>query len=749
MIRQMLRTVRRAPGRILTSVFALALAVAAIGVFAIPTVAASSLRSAAERDGVANVIAGTTDTGDVPVVDLLSALDNVDHVEPQIVVDAPLDAPLHDGGSVTVVGLALGEQQIDIVRPIAGELPDQPNEALVPEGSVALGSSIDVVDIDGRTVTFDVVGIGGTSFFNESRLLFTTLDSAAAVGGLDGINRVSLSTFDTDSSSLRSTADDVRVALANEGITLTYLPETITDGVHPVEADIEQISMLIGLLGIVAGLVGLVLLASTTNTLIVERTREVAIMRALGSPSRALRRRLRRLALGISLAAVVIGVPLGIALSNIIARMVLQEFVGLTPGFAVSIPVMAASAAFALIGARIVADRAARRVTRLPLAIALRDRNGSPFGRRISERLASRWSLGSLLGRSAVRNSVQRRARSLAIAAQIGAAVAALMIVSSMATTINDFNDAEVEPWRWSTMTYVAGPGLDIDATAAARHPRSEAAITVEGNTFDWQIDVYGFEPGTEMVDRNTRSGTWFEAPRDAVISDGFAEHLGVGVGDEIEVILASGTHSYEISGTHPNRGREIYVDVSELAADLGEPGRANRIFSIDERNPDQAPDFGLAGVVGVDRLSDADEDDSGRNAIILIFGAIGLVVVSVAGLAVASSLAVSLYERRHEFAALQAIGGRRRHVFRLVMTELGALAVGGLSIGLVGGYFGGRAIARSFEVSNAVEIGFIFARGVIPVVVAVVAVGTVLLALTMVRAATRRPVAVTLRGAA
>ena len=40
-----------------------------------------------------------------------------------------------------------------------------------------------------------------------------------------------------------------------------------------------------------------------------------------------------------------------------------------------------------------------------------------------------------------------------------------------------------------------------------------------------------------------------------------------------------------------------------------------------------------------------------------LITLALAGVVVSVAGLAVASGLAVGVHERRHEFAALQAIG--------------------------------------------------------------------------------------------
>ena len=37
--------------------------------------------------------------------------------------------------------------------------------------------------------------------------------------------------------------------------------------------------------------------------------------------------------------------------------------------------------------------------------------------------------------------------------AQVTAAVAALMIITSLTTTVNDFNAAETEPWRWSTTT--------------------------------------------------------------------------------------------------------------------------------------------------------------------------------------------------------------------------------------------------------------------------------------------------------
>ena len=148
------------------------------------------------------------------------------------------------------------------------------------------------------------------------------------------------------------------------------------------------------------------------------------------------------------------------------------------------------------------------------------------------------------------------------------------------------------------------------------------------------------------------------------------------------------------------------------LATDLGQPGRANVIFAAVDRTPN-----GLQGSDDHGYLDDYSSDDSGRSAILLVFGAIGLVVVTVAGLAVASGLAVNVYERRHEFAAIRAIGGRSRQVMHVVIAELLPLAAVGVLVGVAGGYFGGLAIMQSFERADAVDIGFVFAGEAIPAV--------------------------------
>ena len=381
-MRQMFREFKRAPARIVTSVLALALALGAMGVFAIPAVASSSLRDSVAADRMANIVFDTTDSGAVDIASVVESVPGVDDAVAEAVVDVGTGATVTDTALLPLVGRDLADTRVDVVSATSGRLPISDGEVLVTDGVADVGEVIIATAPDGHQTNLIVVGIGGTTFWAGESVAFSTLRTATDIAGIDGANHVVVRATDTSGDSLRTTADAVRERLAADGVTLTDLPITVPDGTHPIEGEITQVSTLIGFLGIVAGLVALVLLGSTTNTLITERTREAAVMRALGARNRPLRRRLRRLAVAIAAVAVVIGLPLGVLISNVIARMVMQEFLDITPGIAVSVPVLVISAVFAIAGAALVASGAARRVTKIPLATALRDRDGSPFGRR-------------------------------------------------------------------------------------------------------------------------------------------------------------------------------------------------------------------------------------------------------------------------------------------------------------------------------------------------------------------------------
>jgi len=734
-MKAMLRQFRRAPGRIAASIFALALAVGAIGVLAVPAVSEGTLHEAVGRDGLGDIIVDTTplDADDLAAV---NAVDEVVAAEGQ----ANVAVRLADGTLTRMIGLDFDHQTMDLVQLSVGRLPAADDEVVA---TPALGALGETVRANGRP--YEIVGHGTTLWWSDSDVLFARFDTAAEFTG--GANRLVVTAADDGDDELRALAADIRTTLQAEGENFAEFPIYLPNGSTPIDQDIEQVSVLIGLLGVFAGGVALVLLASTTNTLITERTREVAVMRALGARNRPLRRRLRRIAVGITGIALVIGLPLGVVISNYVARMVLEEFVGITPALAVDWWVLGGSAVGALVAARLVAARAARRVTALPLAEALRDRDGSPFGARRSHRLLGRLPTGGLLGRIAIRTSVRTPARTAAVTVQVAAAVGAAFLIPTLVTSINEFNTATLASWRWESVAIARDPGLPLPAEDGLDTTgRSEAGIWKDGEIAGKDGNVFGIAPDTEFFDVELRDGSWIEpGTREVLLSAGTAERRGVEVGDDVEVMLAGGPVSYVVAGTVDDYAVAVYVDRDVLAADLGEPGMANVVWSASD-----APRLAVDQPVWIDTAAGlAAEDEAARTAIVGIFGAIAVIVVGVAGLAVMSSLTVNLFERRHEFAAMQAIGARRSRLRRLIVTELAPVAAVGITGGLLIGALGARGIIGSFEASNAIDIGVVDAVGMIPFIVAGTLLGLGLIAVLVVRSSARRPIAVTLRGAA
>ena len=474
---------RRAPGRILASVLALALAAGAVGVMAVPAVSSGALRRVTARDGLADLIIDTTPLSQEQVRKLES-LNGIARVETQVVFS---EERLGASEPVRMVGMVFGsEQTMDTITRSAGRGPEAPNEVIVSPGFAAAGDvelgALLQFDAGGEPLT--VVGIGETVWWSDGATVYLPFDTALERSPSRGANHLVVRAgvdgsvdLDTDEG-LRSLASHIRGELAEDGDTFLQLPVALPGNRTPIDDEIEQVSSIIGLLGIAAGLVALVLLSSTTNTLIAQRTREVAVMRALGARPRAIRRRLRRVAFGISATSLLVGIPLGIAIANVIATMVLEEFVGISPDLGWDWRVSAGTAAGILIGARIVSARSARRVAGLPLAEALRDRDGAPFGQSWTHRVAGRVRLGRLRDRMAFRAAMHRPARSVALVAQVAAGVGAIVVVTGMAASVNAYNASARAPWSWGARAMVADPGLHL---VSDTEPGRETGIWVFG----------------------------------------------------------------------------------------------------------------------------------------------------------------------------------------------------------------------------------------------------------------------------
>lgn len=727
----MLRRFRRAPGRILASVFALTLAVGAIGVLAIPHVSASSLHAAVGRDGLGDIIVPTTPL-DADQIERIRGLPNVVAAEGERVVAVPIgDETGH------LIGLAR-DRTMDLVQLSEGRAASAPAEVVVSPGVAAIGSELTFGDR-----TFTVTGTGKTLWWTGDDAVFADLD---AVGAKElGTNHLVITAADDSSESLRRIANAVRGILAERGDTFADFPVYLPDGSTPIDKDIRSVSTMIGLLGVVAGVVALTLLASTASTLITEQAREIAIMQAMGGRRRPLRRRLRRVAVTITAAGLVLGLPLGVLLSNVIAHIVLERFVGVTPDVAIDWRVLAGSTIAMLIGARLAAARSARRVTNLPLAETLRDREAAPFGRNPLHRTATRLSGRSAASRIARRSPLRRPGRSIGVVAQIATAVGAAFLIPGFAMSVNESNAKANAPWKWQSQLQANDPGLPFANDVASADATSEAGIATWGEIDDRLIAVYGMRTDTRMFQSALTGGRWYHTgQREVVLSKGFAVRRDIAVGDTVEVELASSDQRYTVVGLADDYTVSLYADRAVLAADLGVPGGANIVWSTsDEPRVEVGVSAGLRTAADVAR-----EQSQGAAAIFAIFGAIGAIVASVGALAVMSAMIVNLFERRHEFATLQAMGAARSRVRRLLIGELLPLGCVGIVFGIALGALGLRAMIGSFEASYSIDIGVVDPLWLTPVIAAVTLALLAGLAATVSRRVDSGSIAATLRSA-
>ncbi len=757
-----LRELRRRPVRSAVTVVVLALSLAALGVLAVPGISSNALDELAERDAMAHITLDVTPIGDADLAsgDPFEAIPGVTGAEARL--ETAMAGP--GGEAITVLGVDARAQAVNVVSASEGRLPVAAGEALVTPALADAGYGLGET-LDGPAGSIAVVGVGNTASLDAEPAVVMDEAAVAALGSSQaaqqGPNTVLLRLEDPTEANLTRAVADTRDLLDGYGVTLTGFPEVNIDGAHPLAQEISMVAVMIGMLGAVAALVAMVLLASTTSAIIADRSAEVAVLRAMGSGPRATRRRLRRMAVTTAALAAVVGIPLGLLVANFVSRMVLERFAAVTPGIGMSVPLVLGSLAFLLVGASLVSAPAARRLVSRPLASALRDTDGRPYGMLWYQRLGSR-AVGFLrapLGmRVAGGNTLARPGRTVGLTLQAAAAVSAVLIVASLGTSLADFGEAELEPWRYEQMTYVVNPGDGFEASAgtdaAATADGEEAGLFSYGSHDDFEIDVYGLLAGTEVIDTTTVEGRWFEAPAaapgapEAVVTEGFARHRGISVGDVVDIELPSGPAEVEVVGTHRLRRAAFFLDRAALGDLLGRPDTADVVWAMGPGGPLSSA---VAAEFAVEVDTPADlvaEDRAARDMIMGIFWAIGIVVAAVATIGFASSLQMLVHDRRRELAAVRAGGGSAGLFRRLVLTEAMWVALVGTAIGAVAAHFGASALMAFVESSESMDIGYSYAMAMVAPVLAAALLVASLLAVLAVRPVIRTAPATLLRAA-
>ncbi len=447
-------------------------------------------------------------------------------------------------------------------------------------------------------------------------------------------------------------------------------------------------------LGVFAILVGGLGMMNTMIMSVLERTREIGVLRALGWRRRRVVGLILGEALVLALIGGIVGLVLGVGLTSL-ARLSPAVESALQADFtpAMFVQAMIVSLLLGTLGGLYPAWRASR----LAPVEAMRYEGGSGgnLGRRTRV-------LARLFGWGALRNLWRRPARTAVTVLGIGLGVGFVFSLLSVVAGVED------------TFVRLAGAGeadlmaeqakasdisvSEIDERTAdrlLRRPEVKAVSRVllgigtsPGLDF---LMVFGVDTSEQYIQHyRVREGRLPEKAGEVLLGRMAANSMRKTVGESLRI----GGSTYKIVGIYENG--QLYEDIGAtmllrdaqqlfgrqrkvtlLAISLHEPARAEELGRALEAD---FPELMIAQPAkATERMQDFATTDA-------VFNALMALTVAVGGVVMMNAMLMSVFERTQEIGVLRALGWRRRRVLAMVMLESLGLSllssVAGIAIG-------------------------------------------------------------------
>ena len=776
LLKKSITDLTRRKARAVFAVLTLAIAVASVGIFA-----ASPLMDRAMQDEVrASRLADLTLQTKPLVVTAaqlaaLGRLPNVEGVQALSVVQTRVWIGERRQKALVVGVPDYGRQPVDRVTiesglaPRAGTVLTDAQNASGGRYKGVAGDRIRVVGVGDRTHSLRVTGLGRNLEWSQMGVngdfvvLYATPATAAELAGQPGYSLLAFRLSDTSAAAAHRAVNDIRGYLrANTSFArFSDLPSIREPGTYPGKELFDQLASLMNVFTVLALLAASVLVANTMGTLIGEQRREIGMMKAIGGTRRQIRRVYLLTALLLGAIAAVLGVGLGVVISNAIVGYFGSSFFAISPGWAFSVPVVVASLVLGLVVPPLMALPAIRRGTRVPVREALEEVPSLEGGARIVDKALRRVTFLPRTAQIGIRSVTRRTRRSLATVVQIALAVGTLIGVLALMNSVTSTTEA-----AWNQLHYdldlntVVGKPLDTEADRLIRttpgvaiaQPVLMNMVKADGK----DASLWGLPP-RPMFDQKVVAGRWFTADEETgsaavtVIAKNIARAIGADVGDSVTIQTASGPTKLRvvgITGTQMQNGLLFLTPLATLRAILHSPDNVNaywvRTSSTDhgliDRTTTELEDRLAAGGYSVGtniRYVDQARNVDANRQISSAIGILGFLIVAISMVGLVNAITMNVLERTREIGVLRCIGARARDIRRI-------FAVEGLTVSLLGWLLGipvGYALARllNWLLLEVVKIEFAFTFPPLNVLIALV--GTVVLALLIMRIPLRRAV--------
>ena len=764
----------RRRGRTLFAVTALALAVASLGLFALPTL----MNRAMNREVAANKLADVTITvKPLPLtaaeVRALRALPNVAAVDPRVTFST-LDGR---GWRTVLIGkVSFAHQTVDVVTLTAGSVPgsgavlSDVQNAAYGRGVGGAGGTVHLRAGDGNSVALAVSGEGqnlnGAQNVaqNSVVVLYATARTVAALSGTAGYTQLAFRLHDASTAAVRQTVTAIRRYLQTvPGFAgFSDLPEVRSPGDWPGKTTFSNITGVLYVVTLLALVGALVLLSSTISTLVSEQTSEIATMKAIGARGHQILLVYLRTAALLGGLGAAVGVLLGISLSWALTSYFASSLYAISVPFTIDVPVVVASVALGVIGPMLAALPAVRRAARLPLAETLQA-SGSASGPQAGlDRFLRRARFLPRAAQIGLHGVTRHRRRSIATVVQVALGVATLLAFLSLSTSVGNTVNESWNSYHFSIEAdSVLGQALPPRAETligsihgvAGVQPQLLNSVNLGGQDgYVWALPerpMYSFHliSGRLLTPADQRARA-----RLVVIEQNIARASKTNLGQRVMVRTAVGQVPFTVVGIvsdQQNNGTVLFAPLTTMQAVLHTPGAVNAYWIqttsadhnlIDRTNARLEDTFAAHGlqIKTQKEYVGAANDRAAYRGVTTAITVLGLLIVAISMVALINTLTMVVLERTREIGVLRCIGARARDVRRIFATEGMTLALAGWLIGIPLGLALAHAVVTLAENVFNEHVLFTFPLLNIPLALA----GTVALALLVMLVPLHRAVA-------
>jgi len=755
----------------------LALAVASIGIFAMPTLMDRSMQAEVTAGRLADLTVVTSPLVlDDAQLAALRALPNVQVVEPRAYFVGRVYVGARRAQAYVAGVPDFARQSVDVVHVASGTAP-RAGEVLTDvqnahqglfEGNA--GDTVRIVVADGSERRLRVSGEGrnlnGGQDVTEDNVivLYGTPATVAALSGVQGYSTLAFRLADTRPVAAAATIAAVRERLESvPGFTgFVELPQVRAAGDWPGKAEFDQFANFFYVITALALLSAFVLIANTMSTLVAEETSEIGIMKAVGGRRRQIALVYFRTAALLGALGTVVGIALGVIGSNLLVRYLGATFFAIDVGFGVDAGVLLASVLVGVLGPPLAAIPAIRRGVRVDLRAALEATGSAVGGQDTTDRLLRRIRFLPRTAQIGLRGVARRKRRSLGTALMVALAVGNLLAVLGFAAAVTETTHA-----GWGEH------GEDVKVTSEGGRPLDERATRLMRETpgvaevepmFVTDIALAGEEAFIWSVRQQTMfrhrvtQGRWFTAAEErdrervAVAERNIARITGTRVGSRVRVETAAGPVVLRVVGIASNQqenGTVLFVPITTVRAILGSSPAAasdywvrttSRDHALIDRTTTRLEDTltaaGYQVATEIEYVDEAENVASNRS-ITTSIAVLGFLIVAISMVGLANAITMNVIERTREIGILRCVGARARDVRRIFATEGVAIAVGGWLLGIPVGYLLDRFLVWLLKEVVNIDVPVMFPLENIVLAL----VGTILISLVIMLLPLRRAV--------